>query len=143
MDGVCASSVEWKSVQKKKVVQGEGEQACAVQLRSCVCNCFAIISLPGGDTDRWVIVEDGDELEKKADDDEEQDEVEVLGEAVEGFATVADSFAAAVVLVVESIGLSEVFAEIEDKVNEGVVVPTMELFLSFLLLVLLLMEGVK
>lgn len=27
---------------------------------------------PGGDTDRWVIVEDGDELEKKAEDDDEE-----------------------------------------------------------------------
>lgn len=117
-----------------------------------LCNCFAIICLPGGDTDRWVIVEDGDELEKKAeDDDEEQDEVEVLGETVEGFAidgaTVADSFAAvaaAVVLIVESIGLSEVFAEVEDKVKEGVMAATMELFLSLLLLgLLLLLERVK
>lgn len=98
---------------------------------------LTIICLPGGDTDRWVIVEDGDELEKKADDDEKQDEVELLGEAVEGFAidgaAVADSIAAVVVLVVESIGLSEVFAEVEDKVKEGVVAATMGLFFSFLL----------
>lgn len=90
-----------------------------------------------------MIVEEGDELEKKADDDEEQDEVEVLGEAVEGFGTVADSFDADVVLVVESIGLSEAIAEVEDKVNEGVVAATKELFLSFFMLAWLMVEGVK
>jgi hypothetical protein len=88
-----------------------------------------------------LIVEDGDELEKKADDDDEQDEVEVLGEAVEGFAidgeTVAVSFVAAVVLVTEAIGLSWV----EDMVREGVVVVLVvvakkELSLSFLFLFL-------
>ena len=58
---------------------------------------FWRIRLPGGFRDRWV-VEDGDELEKKAEDEEEQDEVEVLGDAVGGFdfegVAVAVSFAA-------------------------------------------------
>lgn len=62
--------VEWKSVQKK-VVQGGGRTGVCSAVAE-LCNCFAIICLPEGDTDRWVIVEDGDELEKKAEDDDEE-----------------------------------------------------------------------
>lgn len=119
---------------------GERTGLCSIA-ELFVCNYVAIICLPGGVTDRWEIVEDGDELEKKADDDEEQDEVEVLGEAVEGIVidedTVADSFVAAVVLVAETIGLSKVVVvvEVEDMVRE-VVVAKKELSLALLFLML-------